>query len=99
MPAPGTRVRARPQDAAFAFLVILALGLALRLIIAYVLLPGSGFGVDRGSFQAWAGELAKGGPGGFYERVSFIDYTPGYLYVLWLIGLVGKAFGGIGDLI
>lgn len=99
MPLPGTRVRARPHEAVFAFLVILALGLALRLIIAYVLLPGSGFGVDRGSFQAWAGELARGGPGGFYERVSFIDYTPGYLYVLWLIGIVGKAIGGIGDLI
>src|SRR5512142_3288197 len=33
--------------------VLLALGLALRLIIAYVLLPGSGFQTDLGSFQAW----------------------------------------------
>ncbi len=79
--------------------MILAFGLALRLIIAYVLLPGSGFGVDRGSFQAWAGELAAHGPGGFYERGFFVDYTPGYLYVLWAVGLVGQSLGGIGDLI
>ena len=71
--------------------MILVVGLALRLIIAYVLLPGSGFGVDRGTFQAWAGELAAHGPYGFYDRGFFVDYTPGYLYVLWLIGLVGQA--------
>ena len=75
------------------------MGLAFRLIIAYVLLPGSGFGVDRGSFQAWAGDLAAHGPGGFYRPGYFADYTPGYLYVLWLLGIVGNALGGIGDLI
>ena len=79
--------------------MILIVGLALRLIIAYVLLPGSGFGADRDSFQAWAGELAAKGPSGFYDRGFFIDYTPGYLYVLWLVGIVGNALGGIGDLI
>ena len=79
--------------------MILIVGLALRLIIAYVLLPGSGFGADRDSFQAWAGELAANGPAGFYDRGFFIDYTPGYLYVLWLVGIVGHAIGGIGDLI
>lgn len=89
----------RSFEAARALIVILALGLALRLIIAYVLLPGSGFGVDRGTFQAWAGELAARGPGGFYERGFFVDYTPGYLYVLWLVGVIGNALGGIGDLI
>jgi 4-amino-4-deoxy-L-arabinose transferase-like glycosyltransferase len=82
-----------------ALAAILILGLALRLIIAYVLLPGSGFGTDRGTFQAWAGLLAAQGPYGFYDRGFFVDYTPGYLYVLWLIGIVGKAIGGIGDLI
>ncbi len=87
-------------DALRPLLVLLALGLALRLIIAYVLLPGSGFGVDIASFQYWAGELARNGPFGFYRRGFFIDYTPGYLYVLWLLGLVGQAFGGgVGELI
>ncbi|HLY13218.1 MAG TPA: hypothetical protein VKR24_02625, partial [Candidatus Limnocylindrales bacterium] len=89
----------RSFGAARGLLAILIVGLAFRLIIAYVLLPGSGFGVDRASFIAWASDLAAHGPSGFYGRVSFIDYTPGYLYVLWLVGVVGSWLGGIGDLI
>src|SRR4051812_1959223 len=97
----GTRAPSRAtgtQGAVGAVLVVLALGLVLRLIIAQ-LLPGSGFDVDRGAFQFWAADLAKNGPWGFYDRPFFHDYTPGYLYVLWLVGIVGNLFGGIGDLI
>jgi Dolichyl-phosphate-mannose-protein mannosyltransferase/C-terminal four TMM region of protein-O-mannosyltransferase len=99
VPDRGTTAPTRSFEAALTLVAILVLGLALRLIIAYVLLPGSGFGADRDSFQAWAGELAANGPYGFYDRGFFIDYTPGYLYVLWLVGVVGNAIGGIGDLI
>jgi hypothetical protein len=86
------------RGAVGAVVIVLALGLALRLIIAY-LLPGSGFGVDLSAFRYWATNLADQGTWGFYERDFFHDYTPGYLYVLWLVGLVGKVFGGVGDLI
>jgi len=86
------------QGTVGAILIVLALGLALRLIIAY-LLPGSGFKVDLGAFQFWATDLAQNGLSGFYERDFFHDYTPGYLYVLWLVGVVGQWAGGIGDLI
>jgi predicted membrane-bound dolichyl-phosphate-mannose-protein mannosyltransferase len=79
-------------------LVLLALGLAFRLIIAY-LLPGSGFKNDIGAFQFWANDLADHGLYGFYGRGFFIDYSPGYLYVLWLVGMVGNIAGGVGDLI
>ncbi|HEY6057385.1 MAG TPA: hypothetical protein VIV06_05095, partial [Candidatus Limnocylindrales bacterium] len=79
-------------------LVLLALGLALRVVIAYQL-PGSGFRNDLEAFRFWAGNLAEHGPYGFYERGFFADYTPGYLYVLWFVGIVGQALGGIGDLI
>ena len=75
----GTRAPSRAtgtQGAVGAVLVVLALGLALRLIIAY-LLPGSGFGVDLGAFRAWAINLASQGLDGFYERDFFHDYTPG----------------------
>ncbi len=97
----GTRAPSRltgTQGAVGAVLVVLALGLALRSIIAY-LLPGSGFGVDLGAFRFWAHDLATNGPSGFYEREFFHDYTPGYLYVLWLVGIVGSVTGGVGDLI
>ena len=75
----GTRAPSRvtgTQGAVGAVLVVLALGLALRLIIAY-LLPGSGFGVDLGAFRAWAANLASQGLNGFYQRDFFHDYTPG----------------------
>src|SRR5690349_7014382 len=81
-----------------AVLVVLALGLVLRSLIAR-LLPGSGFGVDLNAFRFWASNLANQGLGGFYARDFFHDYTPGYLYVLWLVGIVGQAVGGVGDLI
>ena len=96
--------RAGFVDAAGGILVLLALGLTLRLIIAY-LLPGSGFGVDLSAFRFWANELADHGISGFYARAAdpdhgfFADYTPGYLYVLWLVGSVGNVVGGVGDLI
>ncbi len=79
-------------------LIVLSIGLALRVIIAY-LLPGSGFSTDLNAFGFWANNLADEGPFGFYERDFFHDYTPGYLYFLWLIGIVGNAMGGLGDLI
>jgi hypothetical protein len=69
--------------------------LALRFIIAYVVLPGSGFPNDLGAFQAWANDIAQHGPIGFYDRAGFIDYPPVYLL---LLGLVSFLTGGnIGD--
>jgi hypothetical protein len=97
----GAPSRAGSWDAANSVLILLGLGLAFRLIIAY-LLPGSGFKVDLNAFQYWASNLASQGLHGFYERPFFHDYTPGYLYVLWLVGVVGSLFGGsagVGDLI
>ncbi len=85
-------------DAAGGILVLLGLGLALRIIILR-LIPGSGFGVDLASFQFWASNLAHQGLSGFYDRDFFHDYTPGYLYVLWLVGGIGNLVGGVGDLI
>ena len=97
----GSGAPSRPtgtQGAVGAVLMVLALGLALRLIIAQ-LLPGSGFGVDLSAFRFWADDLATNGLTGFYQRDFFHDYTPGYLYILWLVGIVGHSVGGIGDLI
>src|ERR1035437_842985 len=68
------------------FVVLLALGLALRLIIAYVLLPGSGFKSDLGSFQYWANSIAAQGTVGYYSNGGFLDYPPVYPLLLDLLG-------------
>jgi len=94
--APTRTVRTR--ESASAILVVLALGLVFRLILTQAL-PGSGFEEDLGAFRFWASNLAAEGPYGFYERDFFHDYTPGYLYVLWVVGIVGRILGDIGDLI
>ncbi len=72
-----------------ALAILLLVGLIIRLTLAYVIFPGSGFESDISSFTAWALHLADTGPGSFYATVGFADYPPGYLYVLWLIGGLG----------
>ncbi len=92
--APGAPPRAL---AASTTLVLLLLGaLALRLTIAYILFPASGFESDLSTYVSWAMTMAREGPGGFYANAGFIDYPPGYLLVLWPIGFLSQALGG-GD--
>ena len=88
---PGVAQRQSSAGAAVGSLaVVLLVGLLLRLTIAYVLLPGSGFESDIATFTAWAFQLGQQGPGDFYATTAFADYPPGYLYVLWLIGGLGE---------
>ena len=74
-----------------AILLLLLAGLVLRLAIAYILFPGQGLDNDLKLPGDWAQTLADHGPGGFYANVGWTDYTPGYLYVLWLLGVLGNA--------
>ncbi|HUF53644.1 MAG TPA: hypothetical protein VMR52_07705 [Dehalococcoidia bacterium] len=73
--------------------LLMAGALVLRLALAY--LPG--FGVDIGTFQAWANSMAANGPSNFYNETSFTDYAPGYMYILWIIGEAHQQFHFTGD--
>jgi 4-amino-4-deoxy-L-arabinose transferase-like glycosyltransferase len=75
--------------------VVLLAGLALRLLIAYVVFPGQGHESDLHLYGVWAQTLAQNGPGGFYQNAGFADYPPGYLYVLWLLGVAGNVIAGL----
>ncbi len=79
----------RRMDPSTVLATILVSGLLLRVFIAGVYLPLSGFAVDIGDFAGWGQRMADVGPGGFYAEGYFSDYPPGYLYVLWLLGIVG----------
>ena len=80
----------RRLDAGTILTTLLVLGLVLRAFIAAVYLPRSGLSNDIGAFAAWGMRLASVGPAEFYEAGYFSDYPPGYMYVLWLLGTVGK---------
>ncbi len=66
-------------------------GILVVIVIAKVVAaPHFGFGVDLGTYKAWALRLADGGPADFYAPNYFADYPPGYMYVLWLLGSIYK---------
>ncbi|MBE5798525.1 MAG: phospholipid carrier-dependent glycosyltransferase [Clostridiales bacterium] len=70
--------------------VLLMGALLLRVALASII---PGYGVDMGCFGAWAGKMAAGGPGSFYEEGYFCDYPPAYLLVLGLLGWIANLFG------
>jgi Gpi18-like mannosyltransferase len=71
--------------------------LALYLMKTLALLVFPGFGVDVGSYQAWAMQIADLGPAQTYQQGYFLDYPPGYLYALWIAGVIVRMFGAGGD--
>lgn len=46
--------------------------------------------MDVATFQSWALRMAQTGPFRFYAPESFVDYTPGYLLVLWPVGILAR---------
>jgi dolichyl-phosphate-mannose-protein mannosyltransferase len=92
---PGLHESIRRLDAGTILTALLIVGLLIRVFIAGVLLPRSGFAIDVGDFSAWGERLASVGPAGFYDPGYFADYPPGYLYVLWLLGIIGGALGNV----
>lgn len=84
-----------PKTETIVFGAAMLLFFALRILTA-ALIPG--YDVDIGCFRSWAGHMASVGPTKFYTTVGFCDYPPGYLWALWMVGLLGKAFGGVSEL-
>ena len=77
---------------------VLLLLAALLAIKAFALTLFTGFGVDLGSYEAWAMKIAAVGPARTYEQGYFLDYPPAYLYALWAAGALANALGVSGAL-
>jgi len=75
--------------------LVLGAGFVLRLLVAYVLFPGEGLKGDLDLLGPWAQTLADYGPSGFYTHAGFADYAPGYLWILWVVGLLGNGIAGL----
>jgi hypothetical protein len=66
-----------------------SLGLLIRLAIA----PRVGFYEDLHLFQTWATRLGAVGTHRFYVPGEFQWESPGYLYVLWVLGNISAVPG------
>ncbi|MGE5551472.1 MAG: glycosyltransferase family 39 protein [Bacteroidota bacterium] len=65
---------------------------AAALILRMVLAVGfKGHPIDMGCFKGWADHAARG-LSNFYNSGMFVDYPPGYIYVLYLIGKLRALF-------
>ena len=85
--APLLRNRDRSIVWALAILFVIA-------IVKILLLPWfDGYANDVASYESWALQMASEGPARIYRAGYFLDYPPGYLYALWLVGIVAKATG------
>jgi Gpi18-like mannosyltransferase len=83
----------RTSGLTFALLVLGVLAVVKLAVMPFF----PGFGPDVGSYQAWASQIATLGPAHTYQEGYFLDYPPGYLYALWVAGLVGRALGASGN--
>ena len=80
--SPARRARWLPLAA------VLLAALAVRCALALV---SEGYSSDVACFSAWALRLAENGPGAFYAPDYFADYPPGYMLLLWPVGLIARA--------
>ena len=71
-------------------LAILLMAAFLCHVIAAVCYKGHD--TDMNCFLAWANTVYEGGFGSFYQSEAFHDYPPGYMYVLYVIGMIRHHF-------
>ncbi|TAM56339.1 phospholipid carrier-dependent glycosyltransferase [bacterium] len=81
----GSAVRGAEGTAVRAALPLAGM-LALALVVRLLLLPAQGYANDIAAFESWALTLYDHGVRAFYQSTSFVDYPPGYLWVLTVVG-------------
>ena len=72
------------------FYVLCAAGFILRIATAGII---KGYSSDISCFTAWSEAVFANGLSKFYSSVSFSDYPPGYLYVLYTVSALRRLFG------
>lgn len=51
-----------------------------------------GFSIDTDAWFAWSMRMVETGFSGFYSKEVWTNYTPGFLYVLYVLGLIKQLF-------
>ena len=73
----------------FLFYFLVLVGLILRIIIAPLI---EGHPSDIACFKSWANLAASQGLLNFYKTDMFVDYPPGYIYILYVCGYIKNLF-------
>lgn len=81
-------------DGAYFLLIVMTLAVMIRIIMGGQM---DGYPVDIGCFQAWSLRMADKTPVGFYAPDYFCDYPPGYMLLLWPVGLLLRAVWPMGS--
>ncbi len=82
------RAPARQGSLVWALPVLLLAALVVRLFF----IGNEGFKTDVSTYAAWAIGLSQHGFAKFYSTIGFVDYPPGYFYILAAIGYVWHLF-------
>ncbi len=86
----GSSFRKGPQSAGVILLALLGGALVFRLVLGTFV---SGYETDINTFKAWAGLADSMGFNNLYYSDIFLDYPPGYIYVLWLLEKLRQFMG------
>jgi dolichyl-phosphate-mannose-protein mannosyltransferase len=81
---------ASPRERYLYLGTILTIGLIFRVIAAREL---AAFPFDFSTFFAWSEGIVQHGFAQFYNSQRFIDYPPGYMYILYVIGEIRHGLG------
>ncbi|MBN1799749.1 MAG: glycosyltransferase family 39 protein [Spirochaetales bacterium] len=85
---PLSKQRAFNAELLFGFTLLA--GFIVRVWLAVTL---EGYPSDLACFKAWAGTAFSKGLPDFYLQDMFVDYPPGYIYILYVIGFLQNLFG------
>ena len=69
--------------------VLLISAFVFRLILGYT---STSYDTDMALFKAWGNSMSEDGPANVYNTGLYLDYPPGYLYVLWLLDGIRRLF-------
>ncbi|MCK5129524.1 MAG: phospholipid carrier-dependent glycosyltransferase [Clostridiales bacterium] len=74
--------------------LIIGIGVIIRIILAMSI---RGYPNDISCWLGWCNATASSGLFGVYELDIFIDYPPGYMYILYPLGLLMKLMGTVPE--
>ncbi len=69
--------------------IIIGAGLCIRFVFGF---SSKGYGTDMSCFASWSYHIFENGFREFYDSISFCDYPPGYLYILYILGFLTRIF-------